>query len=137
MQYCTRMCGDTPLKWLAKVTMACPYPFFVSLLCVLPDSRGFSVEDYFASDKLNAQSAFVAKRFYNEHLDEEDAAEKSKWPLDLTSDDVAMLVNRDGVKWTWDPYTVLPGCDGVPSVFIKWQDMKEFRHNNFRKKKDL
>jgi hypothetical protein len=118
------MCGDTPLKWLAKVAMGCAYPFSVSLLCVLPDGKGLGIEDYFAPDK----------RFYSERIDEEEAAEKSKWLLDLTGDDVSMLVNKDGVKWTWTPYFVLSGCDGSPSVSIKWQELKEFRNDNFRKK---
>ena len=107
---------------------------YISKIFSLPDGRELGVEDYFAPDKLKALSAFVTKRFYNEHLDEEEAAEKAKWPLDLTSDDVSMLVNKNGVKWTWTPYSVLPGCDGAPSIFIKWQELKEFRNDNFRKK---
>lgn len=97
----------------------------------LPDGRELDVEDYFATDKLKALAAFVTKRFYGEHLEEEEVAEKSKLPLDLTGDEVSMLVTKEGVKWTWDPYSVLPGCDGAPSVFIKWQELKEFRNENF------
>jgi hypothetical protein len=118
------MCGDTPLKWLAKVTMGCAYLSYVVLLCILPDGKGLDIEDYFAPNK----------RFYGEHLEEEEVAEKSKYPLDLTGDEVSMLVTKEGVKWTWDPYTVLPGCNGAPSVFIKWKDLNEFHDENFRKK---
>jgi hypothetical protein len=100
----------------------------------LPDGQELGVEDYFAPDKLKALVAFVTKRFYGEHLEEEEVAEKSKYPLDLTGDEVSMLVTKEGVKWTWDPYSVLPGCDGAPSVFIKWDELKEFRDENFRKK---
>ncbi len=101
---------------------------YISKVFSLPDGRELGVEDYFAPDKLKALSAFVTKRFYDRHLDKEEAAEKSKWPLDLTSDEVSMLVSKEGVKWTWD--SVLPGCDGAPSVFIKWKDLKEFRIRN-------
>ena len=100
----------------------------------LPDGRELGVEDYFATDKLKALAAFVTKRFYSEHLEEEEVAEKSKYPLDLTGDEVSMLVTKEGVKWTWDPDSILPGCDGAPSVFIKWDELKEFRDENFRKK---
>ena len=34
MQYCTGMCGDTPLKWLVKVTMGSAYSFLIALLCI-------------------------------------------------------------------------------------------------------
>ena len=100
---------------------------YCSKVFSLPDGQELGVEDYFAPDKLKALVAFVTKRFYGEHLEEEEVAEKSKYPLDLTGDEVSMLVTKEGVKWTWDPYTVLPGCDGAPSVFIKWQDLKKFR----------
>ena len=100
----------------------------------LPDGQELGIEDYFAPDKLKALAAFVTKRFYSEHLEEEEVAEKSKYPLDLNGDEVSMLVTKEGVKWTWDPYSVLPGCDGAPSTFIKWDELKEFRDENFRKK---
>lgn len=100
----------------------------------LPDGQELGIEDYFAPNKLKALAAFVTKRFYSEHLEEEEVAEKSKYPLDLNGDEVSMLVTKDGVKWTWDPYSVLPGCDGAPFVFIKWEELKEFRDENFRKK---
>ena len=100
---------------------------YCSKVFSLPDGQELGIEDYFAPDKLKALAAFVTKRFYGEHLEDEEVAEKSKYPLDLTGDEVSMLVTKDGVKWTWDPYSVLPGCDGAPSIFIKWQDLKEFR----------
>ena len=100
---------------------------YCSKVFSLPDDRELGVEDYFAPGKLKALSAFVTKRFYDRHLDEEEAAEKSKWPLDLTSDEVLMLVTKDGIKWTWTPYSVLQGCYEAPSIFIKWQDLKESR----------
>ena len=110
---------------------------YCSKVFSLPDGKELGVEDYFAPDKLKALSAFVTKRFYNEYFDEKEAAEKSKWPLDLTSDEVSMLVNKDGIKWTWSPYSVLQGCYGAPSIFIKWQELKEFRirHENLCKKR--
>ena len=104
---------------------------YCSKVFSLPDGRELGVEDYFAPDKLKALSAFVTKRFYSEHLEEEEVAEKSKYPLDLTGDEVSMLVTKEGVKWTWDPYSVLPGCDGAASIFIKWQDLKEFQNEDY------
>jgi hypothetical protein len=47
--------------------------------------------------------------------------------LDLADDEVLMLVNKEGIKWTWAPYSILPGCDGAPSIFIKWQDLRKFK----------
>lgn len=107
---------------------------YCSKVFSLPDGQELGVEDYFAPDKLKALSAFVTKRFYSEHLEEEDVAEKFQYPLDLTCDEVSMLVTKEGVKWTWNSYSVLSGCDGSPSVFIKWQELKEFRNDNFHKK---
>ena len=101
---------------------------YCSKVFSLPDGRELGVEDYFAPDKLKALSAFVTKQFYGEHLGEgEEVDEKSELPLDLTSDEVSMLVTKEGVKWTWVPYSVLPGCDGAPSIFIKWDELKAFK----------
>jgi hypothetical protein len=119
------MCGDTPLKWLAKVTMGCAYPFSVSLLCVLFDGNGLGIEDYFAPNK----------RFYSERIDEEEAAEKSKWLLDLTGDDVSMLVNKDGVKWTWTPYFVLPGVMAHLRCLSSGKNSKNFAMTIFARKR--
>ena len=100
---------------------------YCSKVFSLPDGQELGVEDYFAPDKLKALAAFVTKRFYSAHLEEEEVAEKSKYPLDLTGDDVSMLVTKEGVKWTWDPYSILPGCYGTPSVFIKWNELGDFK----------
>ncbi len=99
---------------------------YCSKVFSLPDGRELGVEDYFAPGKLKALSAFVTKRFYDRHLDEEEAAEKSKWPLDLTSDEVSMLVSKEGVKWTQDSYPAFTGCECASLIFIKWQDMEGF-----------
>lgn len=100
---------------------------YCSKVFSLPDGRELGIEDYFAPDKLKALAAFVTKRLYSDHLEEEEVAEKSKYPLDLTGDDVSMLVTKEGVKWTWDPYSVLPGCDGAPSIFFRWDELAQFR----------
>ena len=62
-----------------------------------------------------------------DHLEKEEVAERSKYPLDLVGDDVSMLVTKEGVKWTWDPYSVLSGCDGAPSIFFKRDELAQFR----------
>lgn len=80
-------------------------------------------------------NAFVAKRFLAEHSDSVEASEKEieealkgdEPLLDLADDEVSMLVNKEGIKWTWAPYSILPGCDGAPSIFIKWQDLRKFK----------
>ena len=100
---------------------------YCSKVFSLPDGRELGIEDYFAPDKLKSLSAFVTKRFYDRHLDKEEAAERSKWPLDLTSDEVSMQVTKDGIKWTWAPYSILQGCYGAPSIFIKWKDLGKFK----------
>ena len=100
---------------------------YCSKVFSLPDGQELGIEDYFAPEKLKALSAFVTKRFYEEYIGGEEAKEKSQWPLDLSGDDVSMLVDRDGVKWTWDPYTVLPGCHGAPSISFKWDELAQFR----------
>ena len=100
---------------------------YCSKVFSLPDGRELGIEDYFAPDKLKALSAFVTKRFLNEHYEPEEAARREQWPLDLAADDVSMLVNGEGVKWTWEPYSVLPGCDGAPSIFFKWDELAQFR----------
>ena len=100
---------------------------YCSKVFSLPDGRELGIEDYFAPDKLKALSAFVTKRFLDEHSAPEEAAEREQWSLDLTADDVSMLVNGEGVKWTWDPYSILPGSYGAPSVSIKWDELKAFK----------
>ena len=79
----------------------------------------------FAADKLAKLSAFVTKRLCKELLEADEAEERSKHPLDL--EEAYMLVSKDGVKWTWDPYSILPGCYGTPSIFIKWDELEAFR----------
>ena len=108
---------------------------YISKVFSLPDGQELGIEDYFAADKLKALNAFVAKRFFAEHSDSVEASEKEieealkddECLLDLTGDDVSMLVNKDEVKWTWSPYTVLPGCYGAPSISFKWDELAQFR----------
>jgi len=111
---------------------------YISKVFSLPDGRELGIEDYFAADKLKALTAFVTKRFLAEHSDSVEASEEEieevlkgdECLLDLADDEVSMLVNKEGIKWTWAPYSILPGCDGAPSIFIKWQDLKEFLDKN-------
>jgi len=107
---------------------------YCSKVFSLPEGRELGVEDYFAPEKLKALAAFVAKRLYEKDLDGEVSAEKTECQLDLAGDEVSMLVSKEGVKWTWAPYSILPGCNGAPSIFVKWQELKEFRDEDFRKK---
>ena len=108
---------------------------YISKVFSLPDGRELGIEDYFAADKLKALTAFVTKRFLAEHSDSVEASEeeieealKGGEPLlDLADDEVSMLVNKEGIKWTWAPYSILPGCDGAPTIFIKWQDLRKFK----------
>lgn len=100
---------------------------YCSKVFSLPDGRELGIEDYFAPDKLKALSAFVTKRFLHENYEPEEAARREQWPFDLTEDDVSILVNREGVKWTWGPYTVLPGAHGAPSIFFKWEELEAFK----------
>ena len=100
---------------------------YCSKVFSLPDGRELGIEDYFAPEKLKALSAFVTKRFLHENYEPEEAARREQWPFDLTEDDVSMLVNREGVKWTWGPYTVLPGAHGAPSIFFKWEELEAFK----------
>jgi hypothetical protein len=82
-------------------------------------------KDYFAVGKLKKLSAFVTKRLCKELLGAGEAKEMSKCPLNL--DDAYMLVSKDGIKWTWGAYSILPGCYGTPSVFIKWEELEAFK----------
>lgn len=91
----------------------------------VPDGYELGVEDYFAPDKLGALAQLVTERLYQGCLEAEEAAEKSPYPLDL--DGAYMLVTREGIKWTWGPYSILPGCYGTPSVTIPWSDLALFR----------
>ena len=108
---------------------------YISKVFSLPDGRELGIEDYFAADKLKALTAFVTKRFLAEHSDSVEASEEEieealkddECLLDLADDEVSMLVNKEGIKWTWAPYSILPGCDGAPSIFIKWQDLRKFK----------
>ena len=93
----------------------------------LPDGRELGIEDYFAPDKLKALATFVAKRLCEKDLDDEESAENADCPIDLAGDEVSMLVSKEGVKWTWAPYSIRPGCDGAPSIFIKWDELKAFK----------
>jgi len=103
---------------------------YCSKVFSLPDGRELGIEDYFAPDKLKALATFVTKRFCGKDLDDEESAEKTDCLLDLAGDEVSMLVSKEGVKWTWDPYTIRPGCDGTPSIFIKWDELAQFRKSN-------
>ena len=98
---------------------------YCSKMYSLPDGRELDTEDFFAADKLKELSAFVTKRLYKGLMDADEAEERSKYPLDL--EEAYMLASKDGVKWTWDPYSILPGCYGAPSVFIKWDELKAFK----------
>ena len=91
----------------------------------LPDGIELDLKDYFAVGKLKKLSAFVTKRLCKELLEAEEAEERSKHPLDL--EEAYMLVSKDGVKWTWGAYSILPGYYGTPSVFIKWEDIEYFK----------
>ena len=60
---------------------------------------------------------------YGPSLDE--AKKMSKYPRDL--DEAYMIVSKDGIKWTWGAYSILLGCYGTPSVFIKWEELEAFK----------
>ena len=98
---------------------------YCSKVYSLPDGTELRLKDYFAAGKLKKLSAFVTKRLCKELLEEDEAKEISKHPLDL--DEAYMLVSKDGVKWTWGAYSILPGCYGTPSVFIKWEELEAFK----------
>ena len=98
---------------------------YCSKIYSLPDGRELDMVDFFSADKLKDLSSFVTKRLCRELLEPKEAEEMSKNPLDL--DEAYMLVSMDGVKWTWDPYSILPGCYGTPSVFIKWNELEDFK----------
>ena len=91
----------------------------------LPDGIELGMKDYFAAGKLKKLSAFVTKRLCKELLEDDEAKERSKYPLDL--EEAYMLVSKEGVKWTWGAYSILPGCYGTPSVFIKWEELEAFK----------
>lgn len=98
---------------------------YCSKVYSLPDGIELDLKDYFAARKLKKLSAFVTKRLCKELLEGDEAKEMSKHPLDL--DEAYMLVSKDGVKWTWGAYSILPGCYGTPSVFIKWEELESFK----------
>lgn len=98
---------------------------YCSKVYSLPDGIELGMKDYFTAGKLKKLSAFVTKRLCKELLEAGEAKEMSKCPLDL--DDAYMLVSKDGIKWTWGAYSILPGCYGTPSVFIKWEELEAFK----------
>ncbi len=98
---------------------------YCSKVYSLPDGIELGMNDYFAAGKLKKLSAFVTKRLCEELLEAGEAKEMSKDPLDL--DKAYMLVSKDGIKWTWGAYSILPGCYGTPSVFIKWEELEAFK----------
>lgn len=98
---------------------------YCSKVYSLPDGIELDLKDYFAARKLKKLSAFVTKRLCKELLEDDEAKERSKYPLDL--EEAYMLVSKEGVKWTWGAYSILPGCYGTPSVFIKWEDLEAFK----------
>lgn len=100
---------------------------YCSKVFSLPDGQELGIEDYFAPEKLKALSEFVTKRFFDEYYEADEVARGELRLLNLSADYVSMLVNKDGVKWTWAPYTVLPGCYGAPSISFKWDELAQFR----------
>ena len=54
----------------------------------------FSVQSYEFTGKGPAHKMSDVRKYDDERLEEGEAAEKSKWPLDLTSDEVSMFVSK-------------------------------------------
>ena len=98
---------------------------YCSKVYSLPDGIELDLKDYFAVGKQKKLLAFVTNRLCKELLEGDEAKERSKYPLDL--EEAYMLVSKEGVKWTWGAYTILPGCYGTPSVFIKWEELESFK----------
>lgn len=91
----------------------------------LPDGIELGLEDYFAPGKLKRLSAFVTKRLRRELQEADEAEVLLEYPLDL--EEACLLVSKDGARWTWAAYSILPGYYGTPSVFIKWEDLEAFK----------
>ena len=91
----------------------------------VPDGRELGPDDYFAADTMDELAQMVTERLYRECLDEAEAKERSQYSLDLK--EVHMLVTKEGIKWTWDPYSILAGCYGAPAVTIPWEELAPFR----------
>ena len=36
------------------------------------------------------------------------------------------IADKEGIKWTWDPYSLLAGCYGAPAVTIPWEELAPF-----------
>ena len=83
--------------------------FFLSLCCLWTLSAQDTVKNYWSNKKLMSIGL------------QKNGKEDGLW----------VYYHKNGVKWTWTPYSVLPGCDGAPSIFIKWQELKEFRNDRF------
>lgn len=98
---------------------------YVASVFSLPDGRELGPDDYFAADTMDKLSQMVTERLYRECLDEAEAKERSQYSLDLK--EAHMLVTKEGIKWTWDPYSILAGCYGAPSVTIPWEELTPFR----------
>lgn len=98
---------------------------YCSKVYSMPDGRELGIEDYFARNKLKKLNRFVAKRLRKALSEEGEAEVRLEYPVDL--EEAWMQVTKDGVRWTWGAYTILPGCYGTPSVFIKWEELEAFK----------
>lgn len=133
MQKCTRMCGDTPLKWLVKGTMGCAYLSYVVLLCVLPDGNWLDIEDYFAPEKLIVRTKDFTKRILRvaQQLTEFVVPPDMANPLlvkylperilKIPHDNLSGYVETKQLDFTLaqtpNPHTVAPGAISVTSFF--------------------
>ena len=120
------------------------HSFSCSEIYSLPDGIELKTEDFFAEDKLEELKLFVLERLIKElNMDfeefqsnyivtsetgwEEKTEELVKKDFSITSSYVTIQVNEQGMEWIWNAYYILPGAWGMPSVFIKWEDLEPFK----------
>lgn len=107
----------------------------------LPDGRELGVLDYFDEDKLQDLTNLVWQRLKGilfEPCDDQDLRvlkEVEEEGIDLTDEFVLMVVMEEGVEWVWQMSTLFPPWFHSPRVFVKWQDLEEFKKDGSGKTK--
>jgi hypothetical protein len=104
------------------------HSYFVSEVISLPDGKRLGAEDYFAKDELWAVAELAFEKMLEQNrLSIDDTFEKESTKVDIG--DLEMTVERDGITWTFPPYSVMAGCYGVLSATVSWSELEPFRHN--------
>lgn len=93
----------------------------------LPDGRELDERDYFREDAMGEVFALVISRLFRDNkLTVADTIEKDMSKIKYGPGDLCMNVSAKGMTWWVSAYDIFPGCFGVTTVTIPWQDLLKY-----------